>query len=133
MVPNFNAMFRSLIPESPIAPTFNPASQQARRYLEQGGAAGARAKEKRGEIAELAVPPDIDAALLADAIEAKLGALAGPVFGPRIRMPRLLVRASGGRMLVRGDVLRRLGDGDVERGRRFLERVVRGFRSQSRR
>jgi hypothetical protein len=87
--------------------------------------------EKRGEIADFAVPPDVDPALLAGAIETKLRVLAGPVFGPRIRMPRLLVRAPGGRLLVPKDVLRRLGGGDVERGRRFLERVVRGFRSRT--
>jgi hypothetical protein len=74
----------------------------------------------------------VDPALLSNAIEAKLRALAGPVFGPRARMPRLLARAPGGRLIVPKDVLRRLGDGDVERGRRFLERVVRGLRSRAR-
>jgi hypothetical protein len=71
MVPNFNAMFRSLISESPLAPAFNPASQQARRYLEQGGAAGARAKEKRGEIADFAVPRDLDPALRGEVARAR--------------------------------------------------------------
>jgi hypothetical protein len=70
------------------------------------------------------VPADVDAVALAAAIEAKRRASAGSLSERDSSRLDVLQRTSNGRLVVTQAVLKRLGGGNTERGKRFLKQVM---------
>ena len=116
---------------SPATAALQQAHRMARRRLESGGAASS--KRRRGDDdaadAEFVLPLDIDPAEVALAIHAKLHAGRGTQAGLGDDLLNVLERRSGGRVVVPGFHLLRLGDGRFDRGRRFMHRVVNQIRA----
>jgi hypothetical protein len=109
---------------SPITAALNQAHQMARRHLETGGAAVASGGQGAGH--EFELPHDIDLAAMDTAIQAKLRGGDG---AGRAR-PSALHIDKNWRVLVPGDYVQRLGDGDFERGKRWLDQVINDVRRQ---
>ena len=124
MISELARSFRSLT-ASPITAALNQAHQMARRHLETGGAAVASGGQGAGR--DFEIPHDIDLAAMDVAIQAKLRGGGGDGAG-RARPSALHIK--NGRVLVPGDYLRRLGDGDYERGKRWLDQVINDVRRQ---
>ena len=103
-----------------ITNQMNQVRQQTRRYLEAGGATALAPKRANPDPvpADFVVPKDVNADVLARAIEAKLRECGGPIDEP------VLQRRAGGRVVVPAAHLLRLGNGDFARGRRFLHGLV---------
>jgi hypothetical protein len=116
---------------SPATAALQQAHRMARRRLESGGPASS--KRSRGDDdaadAEFELPSDIDPAEVALAIHAKLHAGRGAQAGLGDDLLNVLERRSGGRVVVPGFHLLRLGDGRFDRGRRFMHRVVNQIRA----
>src|SRR4051812_17486686 len=116
---------RSLI-ASPIGTVVDQAHRMARRRLESGGAASS--KRGRGDDdaadAEFALPSDIDPAEVALAIHARLDAGRGAQAGLGDDLLNVLERRAGGRVVVPGFHLLRLGDGNFANGRRFMHSII---------
>src|SRR6202140_2259882 len=123
---------RSLTAASPITTAINEARRQARRHLEAGGtAAPARGRvDDRAGPADFVLPADIEADDVAKAIEAKLRGTRGSPSDRRSRVQHMLERKAGGRVVVSGYHLLRLGDGRFDRGRRFMERIISDIRAR---
>ena len=112
----------------------NGARGMARRRLEAGGVAGSAISkpqrvEAKPKLAEFIVPQDFDADELAKAIQAKLREPGLPVPDAG-DTPALLERKAGGRVIVSGYHLLRLGDGRFDKGRRFVQGIVNGMRAR---
>jgi hypothetical protein len=107
----------------------NTAHHMARRRLEAGGSALAPqgdADDASGAT-EFELPPDVDPVEVALAIEAKMrGGRPSPGLGDPLQV---LERRAGGRVVVRGYHILRLGDGKFERGRRFMHALISGIRA----
>ena len=78
---------------------------------------------------EFVLPPDIDPAEVASAIEAKLSG------GRRSRAERGDIRmafrpAPGGKVVVPAEVLQQLGDGAMDRGKRVLGTIISEIRAR---
>ena len=120
---------------SPIGTLVDQAHRMARRRLESGGAA--ISKRSRGDDddteAEFVLPSDLDPADVALAIHAELHAGRGAQAGLGDDLLNVVERRSGGRVVVPGYHLLRLGDGRFDRGRRFLHSVVGQIRARRRR
>ena len=119
---------------SPIGTLVDQAHRMARRRLESGGAANS--KRSRGEDdaadTEFVSPLDIQPAKVAMAIHAKLNAGRGAQAGLGDDVLNVLERRAGGRVVVPGYHLLRLGDGRFDRGRRFLHGIVDQIRARRR-
>ena len=119
---------------SPATAALQQAHRMARRRLESGGAANS--KRGRGDDdaadAEFALPSDIDPAEVALAIHAKLQAGRGAQAGLGDDLLNVLERRAGGRVVVPGYHLLRLGDGRFDRGRKFMHGVVAQIRGRRR-
>src|SRR3954454_7755183 len=120
---------RALTFGSPITTAIREAHQMARRHLDRGGAASAKARlAPEGFL----VPADIDAAALAaalaKAIQAKLPAGARMPPGRDTGRPDVLQRMPNGQLVVPRTVLVRIGGGNADNGRRFLERLINEMR-----
>ena len=125
MLPNFAGMMRSLLPASPVAKALDQSHRQARRWLDTGGAVSTTGRgSNRQEPKGFVVPRDIDRIALTAAINAKLR---GQIARPRSTAAAVEViqRTDGGRLVVTAEIVRRLGGGDEERGRRFLDPAIR--------
>jgi hypothetical protein len=116
---------------SPIEMAVNDARRMARRRLEAGGVAVAMPKhfEAKAKPADFIVPQDIDADELAKAIQAKLRERGLPV-SDAPDAPALVERKAGGRVVVSGHHLLRLGDGRFDEGRRFVQGIVNRIRAR---
>lgn len=108
---------------SPIASALESARRQARRF-EEGGAV--EAKEQKGAFV---IPTDIDTNALVAAIETKLRGGRRSASN-RFEIAQPLVRQKDGRLIVRPECVARLGGGDVGRGRRILDRIVKDIRER---
>jgi hypothetical protein len=111
---------------SPIGTLVDQAHRMARRRLESGGAA--ISKRSRGDDdhkeAAFVLPSDIDPAEVALAIHAKLHAGRGAQAGLGDDLLNVLERRAGGRVVVPGYHLLRLGDGRFDLGRRFMNSLM---------
>jgi hypothetical protein len=116
---NLAPTLRALTAGSPITTAMHEAHQMARRHLEKGGAMLSAKTEPAGFV----VPRDVDAAVLAKAIEATLAAGDGRASGGSRRRPNVLETISDGRFVVPQVVLEQLGGGD--RGVQVLEQIIR--------
>jgi hypothetical protein len=115
---------------SPATAALQQAHRMARRRLESGGAASS--KRSRGDDdaadAEFALPSDIDPAEVALAIHAKLHAGRGAQAGLGDDLLNVLERRAGGRVVLPGSHLLRLGDGNFATGRRFMQSIISKLR-----
>ena len=115
---------------SPATAALQQAHRMARRRLESGGAASS--KRSRGDDdaadAEFVLPSDIDPAEVALAIHAKLDADRGAQAGLGDDLLHVLERRAGGRVVVPGCHLLRLGDCRFDRGKRFMHGVISKLR-----
>ena len=124
----FTSLANSLrsLTASPIGTVVDQAHRMARRRLESGGAASS--KRSRGDDdaadAEFVLPSDIDPAEVAFAIHAKLNAGRGAQAGLGDDLLNVLERRAGGRVVVPGYHLLRLGDGRFDLGRRFMNSLM---------
>lgn len=109
-------------------------ASDARLRLDAGGSARPRSPhaeiDEAPRAAEFELPPDVDPVEVALAIEAKMR---GGRPSPGLSDPlRVLERRAGGRVVVSGYHIRRLGDGRFDRGRRFLHALISGIRARRR-
>ena len=114
---------------SPFTMAVKTAHHMARRRLEAGGGAlpSQDADDTSGET-DFELPPDIDPIEVALAIEAKMR---GGRPSPGLSDPfQVLERRAGGRVVVRGYHILRLGDGRYDRGRRFLHALISGIHAR---
>ena len=98
----------------------------ARRRLEAGGPAAPRdaAVDDRPDANDLLLPADVDVDQVQNAVEAGLRKRGD---GPTDARP-LIVRRTGGRVVVPGVHVSRVGGGHYGRGRRFLFAVISAVR-----
>jgi hypothetical protein len=117
---------------SPIGTLVDQAHRMARRRLESGGAASSKRSRGDDDVAdtEFVLPLDIDPADVALAIHAKLHAGRGAQAGLGDDLLNVLERRAGGRVVVPGFHLLRLGDGRFDRGRRFLHALIGQIRAR---
>ena len=118
-----NEIARSLgaLTRSPIQTAIDQAHRQARLF-ERGGTVPANGADK-GYV----LPPDIEPIVVAVAIEATLGH--NRQWLPRrARLPAALEIRSDGHIAVRAEYLSRLGDDDIQQGRRVLDRIIAEIR-----
>jgi len=115
---------------SPLASALSEAHRMARLRLESGGSARSPHAEvdDAPHATDFALPPDIDPMAFALAIEAKMrGGRPSPGLGDPLQV---LERRAGGRVVVRGYQVLRLGDGKFERGRQFMHALINAIRAQ---
>jgi len=124
---------RSLI-ASPIGTVVDQAHRMARRRLASGGPASSKRRRGADDAAdtEFELPSDIDPAEVALAIHAELHAGRGAQAGLGDDLLNVLERRAGGRVVVPGYHLLRLGDGRFDRGRKFMHGVVAQIRGRRR-
>jgi hypothetical protein len=119
--------FRSLT-TSPARTAINEAYRIARRRLEAGGAPASASHpvDDQPGPADFVLPADIDPM----AIEAKLHSdRRSPSDRPKDAL-HALQRRAGGRVVVPGRHILRLGDRRFDRGKRFIQRVIRDIRAR---
>src|SRR5882762_11290992 len=110
---------------SPATAALRQAHRMAQRRLAAGGASGAvRQVDDDTGTADYLLPSDIDPAEVAFAIHAKLHAGRGAQAGLGDDLLNVLERRAGGRVVLPGSHLLRLGDGRFDRGRRFMHRLI---------
>jgi hypothetical protein len=130
MFSSLSSVFRSLT-RSPAATAIDQAHKMARRRIAAGGTATpARTDTKRP--ADFVLPIDADALAVARAVRRKLG-MAEPVGDGADALHPLQRRKLGGRVVLGGRHLLRLGDGDFAKGRAFMHRTIGDVRAQQRR
>ena len=113
---------------SPMAGLVQEAHRMARRRLEAGGPAVPAPKPVKTDPvpADYVLPIDIDADDVVTAIEAELQKR-----GDRATdLVPLVLRRAGGRVVVPGPHVRRLGGGHHGRGQRFLYAVISQIRGR---
>jgi hypothetical protein len=114
---------------SPLTAALHEAHKMTRPFhFEQGGIVPheGRVVEQNND-SDFLLPPDVDPMLVALAIDEKLRAVrtaAGLGDDPM----RLLERRAGGRIVVAGHNLLRLGDGNFAKGREFMRGLVTKLR-----
>jgi hypothetical protein len=113
MIRELARSFQSLT-TSPLQVAVEQAHKLAKQHLESGGAAG-------GGDEGVVLPADVNV----DAVVAAITAAFSAGIDRRRLAADALVRRRDGRFLVRRDYVRRLGDGDLDRGKRRLERLLR--------
>lgn len=116
----------SSLTTSPATTAIDQAHRMAQRRLADGGAApGLSGSEKKVEPVDLVLPDDVDAAAVAKAVRQQLG-----IPDSDDPLHPLERRKLGGRVVLGGRHLLRLGDGHFEKGRAFVHRIVREIRSR---
>jgi hypothetical protein len=126
MFKNLAQSFRGLT-LSPMASALDQAHRMAQRRLEQGGAVMARGADKKP--GGFVVPSDLDPVSIASAIEAKLRSKRNRS-RPTASTSPVLERDDDGLLVVSPEIVSRLGDGDDERGRQFLNRAIGDIRGR---
>jgi hypothetical protein len=116
---------------SPVTAALQQARRMAQRRLAAGGTSGpARQVDDDTGPAEFLLPADLDPALVAIAIHAELHGDRGAQAGLGDDLLNVLERRSGGRVVVPGYHLLRLGDGRFDRGKRFMHGVISKLRGE---
>lgn len=123
-------MARSLraLTRSPIESVLHAARSMARPHFEEGGTVPHEGRvEDQNDECDFLLPPDIDPMLVALAIDEKLrnGRKSSGLGDDPMR---LLERRAGGRIVVAGHHLLRLGDGRFDRGRQFMHNLIANIR-----
>jgi hypothetical protein len=114
---------------SPATAALQQAHRMAQRRLAAGGISGpVRPVDNDDDETDYVLPSDVDPALVAIAI-AKLHAGRGAQAGLGDDLLNVLERRSGGRVVVPGFHLLRLGDGRYDLGRRFLHSLIGQIRA----
>jgi hypothetical protein len=112
---------------SPIESALNEAHRMARRHLETGGSAASSRKppSARPCTTDIVLPLDVDPVVIAQALRAKLGGgEADDVLWPLER------KKLGGRVVLRGRHILRLGDNRYDKGRAFLHGLIKDQRAR---
>src|SRR5256885_12971873 len=110
---------------SPATAALQQAHRMAQRRLAVGGASGAvRSVENDDDDTDYLLPSDVNPALVAIAIHTKLHAGRGAQAGLGDDLLNVLERRSGGRVVLPGSHLLRLGDGNFANGRRFMHSII---------
>ena len=123
-------MARSLrsLTRSPIESILHAARRMARPGFEEGGTVPTEGRiVDQNEDGDFLLPSDVDPMVVALAIDEKLrdGQKAAGVGDNPMR---LLERRAGGRIVVSGHHLLRLGDGNFAKGRQFMHGLVVSIR-----
>ena len=118
------SILRALSGVSSIQSAVNEAHSMARQRLEAGGAPQPKPAKPDPVPADFIVPKDVDTDEVAKAIEAKLRGQGEP-FDQPVLQPR-----TGGRVVVPAAHLLRMGDGRLDKGRRFVQGVVNQIRTR---
>ena len=129
MLFNLGQTLRSLT-MSPISTAVEQAHRMAQRRLEAGGAAvSARGRvDDHSGSRDFVLPTDIDPVEVAVAIEAKLRGGRGSAHERGNSAHSVLATRPDGRVVVPAEMVQRLGEGMVDRGRRILDRIVGDIR-----
>jgi hypothetical protein len=111
---------------SPLTAALHEAHKMTRPFhFEEGGIVPHEGRVvEQNEDGDFLLPPDVDPMLVALAIDEKLRdgrKAAGLVDDPM----RLLERRAGGRIVVAGHHLLRLGDGNFAKGKRFIHGLAK--------
>jgi hypothetical protein len=122
-------MAHSMRALSPFHVALREARRMARHYrhFEEGGTVPTEGRvEDQHNEQEYELPRDIDPMLVALAIDEKLReGQTAPGIGDDPTMP--LERRAGGRIVVAGHHLLRLGDGNFAKGKRFMHSLIARF------
>jgi hypothetical protein len=120
---------KSLAASSPVATALDQARRMAGRHLEHGGAAASGRDADPAPQRDFPLPLDIHAAELATAIDEKLrrGPLRSSQSGGALDAIDI---ADDGHLVFPAAFVVRVGAGEFERGRRFLERVLSDIRGR---
>ena len=119
---------------SPATAALQQAHRMAQRRLAAGGASDAvRPVENDDDDTDYLLPSDVDPALVAIAIHAKLNAGRGAQAGLGDDLLNVLERRAGGRVVVPTHHVLRIGDGRFDLGRRFLHGIIGQIRARRRR
>ena len=115
---------------SPATAAIQAAHHAAQIRLEAGGAVASSPKPVKADPvpADYVLPPDVRADEIVKAIEAELQKRGGLPNGA----PPLIERRAGGRVVVPGAYVLRLGGGHHGRGSRFLYAVITAIRGRGR-
>ena len=127
---NLDQTFRALT-TSPISTAVDQAHRMAQRRLEAGGPA-VSARGRVGDHSgarDFVLPPDVDPVEVAEAIEAKLRGGRGSAHERGNGAHLVLATRPDGRVLVPAEMVQRLGEGMIDRGRRILDRIVGDIRA----
>ena len=130
MLFNLDQTLRSLT-TSPIKTAVDQAHRMAqRRLLEAGGAAvSARGRvDDHSGARDFVLPSDVDPVEVAEAIEAKLRGGRGSAHERGNGAHSVLATRPDGRVVVPAEMVQRLGEGMVDRGRRILDQIVGDIR-----
>jgi hypothetical protein len=123
-------MARSMQALSPFHIALREARRMARHHLhfEEGGAVPHEGRVvDQNDDGDFLLPPDVDPMVVALAINEKLrDGQTTPGLGDDPM--RLLERRAGGRVVVAGHHLLRLGDGRFDRGRQFMHNLIASIR-----
>ena len=113
---------------SPFDSILAAARRMARPHFEEGGTVPTEGRVVEEPIEQdFVLPPDVDPLLVALAIDEKLrNGRKSAGFGDDPM--RLLERRAGGRIVVAGHLLLRLGDGRFDRGRQFMHNLIASIR-----
>ena len=129
----FFEMARALrsLTRSPITSALHEARRMARPHFhfDDGGVVPHEGRvEDRDDEGDFLLPPDVDPMAVALAIDEKLrdGRTAQPGIGDDPM--RRLERRVGGRIVISGHHLLRLGDGRFDRGRQFMHTLIANIR-----
>ena len=113
---------------SPFDSILAAARRMARPHFEEGGTVPHEGRVvDQNDDGDFILPPDVDLVQVALAIDAKLRdgqAIPGLGHDPTI----VLERRGGGRVVVAGHHLLRLGDGNFAKGKRFMHCLVAKLR-----
>lgn len=123
-------MARSMQALSPFHIALREARSMARHHLhfEDGGTVPHEGRVvEQNDDGDFLLPPDVDPMVVALAIDEKLrdGRKAAGLGDDPMR---LLERRAGGRIVVAGHRLLRLGDGRFDRGRQFMHNLMASIR-----
>jgi len=119
------ASLRSLT-GSPFDAAVRLAHLAARRHLETGGAAAPAPGRAAADAADFVLPPDIAALDVAVAVKGRLR----DIRGRHDNAPSAVKLGAAGRIVVPRDCVEHLGDGDLDRGRRVLDRIIADIRDR---
>jgi hypothetical protein len=113
---------------SPFDSILAAAHRMARPHFEEGGTVPTEGRVVEEPIEQdFVLPPDVDPLTVAFAIDEKLRD--GPkVAGLGDDPMRLLERRAGGRIVVAGHHLPRLGDGNFAKGKQFMHSLIARIR-----
>ena len=113
---------------SPLDSVLQAARRMARPHFEEGGTVPTEGRVVEEPIEQdFVLPPDVDPTLVAVAIDERLrNGRKSAGFGDDPM--RLLERRAGGRIVVAGHHLLRLGDGNFAKGKQFMHGLIAGIR-----